>query len=65
LKQDIQLLQGKTIENHNKQLKQSESSAKIIGHSQNIKVVTKEWLEECLVQGMHVSEESFMPELAQ
>jgi hypothetical protein len=64
LKQDMLLLQGKTIENHNKQLKQSElASAKIIGHSHNMKVVTKEWLEECLSQGAHIEEEKYMPEM--
>ena len=65
LKQEIQLLQGKTIENHNKQLKQSEASAKIIGHSHNMKVVTKEWLEDCLTSGAIVSEERYLPELVQ
>jgi hypothetical protein len=64
LKQDMLLLQGKTIENHNKQIKQSElASAKIIGHSHNMKVVTKEWLEECLSQGAHIGEEKYMPEM--
>ena len=54
------------FENHNKQLKQSElASAKIIGHSHKMKVVTKEWLEECLTQGALIGEEKYMPELHQ
>ncbi len=64
LKQDMLLLQGKTFENHNRQLKQSEMiTAKIIGHSHNLKVVTKEWLEQCLISGDHLSEERFIPDI--
>ncbi len=36
----------------------------IVGHSHTIKLVTKDWLEACLLQGKRVGEEEFYPEVA-
>jgi hypothetical protein len=37
--------------------------ANIVGHQHSFKLVTKEWIEACILQGKWVSEDSFMPEI--
>ena len=36
-----------------------------MGHSYNVKIVKKEWLEACLLQGRRVDEEAYLPEIVQ
>jgi hypothetical protein len=37
----------------------------IVGYGHNMKLVTVEWLEQCLIQGKRVGEEEYAPEVAQ
>ncbi|TNV81653.1 hypothetical protein FGO68_gene48 [Halteria grandinella] len=72
LKQSLTNLQTKAVDQLNKLTKLTSdtitggnSSTAIIGYGHNMKLVTIEWLEQCLVQGARVAEESFVPEVAQ
>ena len=68
LKNHLNLLSAKAVETVNKQLTLSgagSTAQQIVGHSHTFKLVTKEWLEACLLKGCRMPEENYIPNVVQ